>query len=850
MSLPRSRHLALLCLPLLVLLGCSSKETPAGLDTTSSTSINAAIFDPSTGAVPLPNILATAVAADPLTGAYTDHLTGNTVAGARPAGVSMQPPEALAYINKYEMGGTNAVAGLNAPIYIQFSYPVDPATVVPANIKVFQLSADTTDSSSFENNPLGFADVSGLFSYRYAPGTKDLFLFPEFPLLPGTRYLYVVTNRVKDAATGAPIIPSVYFGALKSTAPLTGTYAPLEAIRANATSGGNILLSGYAKVMDDLITASATTTVASRNDIAVMGRFITTGAGFILPNPATPTYRIPVESALRQFAAGTNLPGGLTGKTWDNTVTIPANNPPTSISVFVKGTALSPDLYWQAVMGSGTATAPSSVGAVVLGSFNSADLLVDPVVVAAHAGTMDLTGISGAYNSADPSAGVTQAFRSSGVLTGFYHVARTIHFVYIAPDSPAPAGGYPLVIYQHGITRQKEDVIVLAQALTAAGRAVLAIDLPLHQQNAISGHTTGDAWGQDFMALGAPLATRTNIQQGALNLDRAEFIVLGGNLEAALTGAGIAAKAPDRTTVKPRIVGHSLGSIVAAYYLAGNTTLVPSATPYSQATLDTDMKGFLSSPGGRTAYIIQNSPSFGPGVIAGLALAGINQGTPKFHQFFQVTQTVVDTVDPASMTTPLLATLPSRLSGRIAMQEATTTAFSGVGIDLLPVPTNGDQTIPNPYLRYFANALGGREVLPGGVGNLVAPGFKQLAYLGGGTPAHAAGVAASFMRTTGGAFKVANAAGTAAAGGPGEGLFQFDQPAISHGFLIDYTQATNIGLAQKQMMYFLGAASGQFGVVGTALVVDPTQQAPGLPVVQQPYSVELKVPQTWKILGH
>ena len=800
--LPRLNQ-AVLGASLLMILACTkggdSKAPSIVTGPGSMPSTTAPVFDPAAGQVPLPNILATATAPDPIPG--------------RAANTPMTPPEALAYVNLREMGGTHAVAGLNAPVYIRFNAAVDATTVTAANIKVFQL---TPDSAGTENAALGFTDISATFTYQYAAGGTDLFLFPNFPLLPGTRYLYVVTNRVKDAA-GKSISASPFFEALKSTTALGGSFAALEAVRANVQSGATILLSGYAKVMNDLIAASATTTVTQRADLAVMGRFITTGAGFIAPNPASPATRIPVESALRSFAAGATL-GGLSGKTWTNTVAV--------TTTFDRGgTNPSPDAYWAAVTGTAT-PAPATVGTVVLGTLNSADLSVDPVIVAANASVAggNLTGVTGAYN---PAAGVVQPFRTAGVLSSYYHVPRTIPFVYIAPAS---GSNWPLVIYQHGITSQKETVIALAQSLTASGRAVVAIDLPLHGALAIPSHQIGAgdsatvkaqkqaAWGQDFMAIGAPLATRSNIQQGAFNLNRLELTVA--------TGGFAALSAPPATTGM-RFVGLSLGSITGAYYLAGNTTLATSGAPYTQTTLNADMKGYLSVPGGRLAYLIQNSPAFGPSVDAGLAAVGIAKNTPTYHQFFQVTQSVVDPADPASVTTPLAAGLPSRLSNRIAIQEAV-----------------GDQVIGNPYTRYLGNALGGREVL-GAAGAAVAPGFKQLAYTAGGTPAHAAGVPAQFMFTLSGgapAPKVANAAVAATDTTPTEGYFQFDQTGIGHSSLLDPTASpANTGLLQKQMRYFLG-------ITGTALVVDPTQGA-ALPVA--PLSLPgLQVPAKYTILGH
>ena len=771
----------LLLIPALMIFGCSSgTSAPPASDTVSA---NFALFDPGASTVPLPNILATVTAKDPMM-----NYSGNF--GARPANKPMTPPEALAYVNKYEMGSTNAVAGLNAPIYIRFAAPVDPATVTPSTIKVFQLGIDANGLT--ENGALGFSDISTMFDYTYSAGSTQLHLYPKFPLLPGTRYLYVVTSGVKDAATGGSLSGSFYFEALKATTPLLGPFAALEAIRANVyTDSTNtvVKLSGYAKVMDELIAASATTKISSRGQIALLGRFITSGAGFISGDgTGSSASMIPVETALRKFAAGSSS-GGLSGITWTNAVT--------------GVTTLPPAAFWTAI---GAGTPPATVASVVTGSINSAELSIDPAVAKANSATMDLSAVAGAYN---PAAGIVQPFRSGGVLTGYYHSLRSIPFVYFVPSAPSGK----VIIFQHGITGQKEQAVAVAGALTAAGYAVIAIDLPLHGALAISGHATGALWGQDFMAVGAPLATRSNIQQAAFNLNRLELTLkLGG-----LVGAGITSAPPGEI----KFVGVSLGAIVGAYYLAGNTTLVTAAPPYDQASLNNDMKGFLSVPGARLAYLLRDSTAFGSSINAGLAAKGITAGTPTYNQFFQVTQSIVDTVDPATMTNPLAAGLPSRLSGRIAMQEAL-----------------GDAVIPNANTRYFGNALGGRGVL-GSSGATVAPGFAQLSYSDGSIPS-------LFMYTLASGSAAPHTAPAATAGtavAPTEGYFQFNQSGVSHGFLLDPTGSpTATANGQKQMVYFLTAG----------IIVDPA--ASGVPKTAaklvQGLAGEILLPPVVNILGY
>jgi hypothetical protein len=844
--------------------------------TTSTPSANTVVFDPNPPSpkIPLPNILATATAVDPIATAWFNPMTGQTVAGPRPYGVPMQPSEALAYVAYREVGGpsygypdttysTHAVSGVNAPIYFAFSNAVVTSTVNSSTVKVFQVLPDANGLT--ENTTLGFQDVSGLFDYSATPsasspnpnpnaglqssGTEWL-LFPKVPLTPGARYLYVITNGVKDSATGGAVSATPYFEALKSTVPLTTPpLDKLEPVRADTTSSGAILLSGYAKVMNDLITnatadttakAGATATgIPSRAAISLMGRFITTGAGGIRALASDGTTLKPMDAIIRAFAAA-GLPGQLfpaTIKNWNNTVTLSANIP---AATYFAGLGLPASTY-------------AGISSVVLGSFHSADLQMDPAALStATSAGVDATTLAGgsavAQGSTNPysfTTGITQALRVSGQLAGFYNTDRTIPFVYFVP-SGAPAS-MPVVILQHGITSQKEAAAAAANTIALSGKATIAIDLPMHGELASPANTVVTAdyttfpdptqptvsladmkkagWGNDFMSLTSLLTGRTNVQQAALNLHRLELLMRTGAFTAAFAGGaptgipGAIAGAPTTGFTGSTItfVGQSLGSIVGAYYLSGNATLYPAASatvaPYSQDTLSTDMKGFLSVPGSTIAYILKDSPSFSKIVNDGLKAASgglVVPGTTAYTQFFLVAQTLVDPVDPATMTLPLPNTvpnspLPSRLSGRLAMQEAV-----------------GDIVIPNYTTRYLGQALGGRTHF----GYDFALGFTQLLYKGETDPK------AKFMLGASG-FKTSAAAYSPGVKSPGEGYFQFNQPQIVHQFLLGPSikdkndpnyllQLQNTGAAQKQMLFFLGGPDLGAGAGGGAsIIVDP-----------------------------
>ncbi len=104
----------------------------------------------------------------------------------------------------------------------------------------------------------------------------------------------------------------------------------------------------------------------------------------------------------------------------------------------------------------------------------------------------------------------------------------------VRPATPAPATGYPLVVFAHGITRSKGDLLAIAGQLAGLGIATVAIDWPLHGSRAVQIFPTGSAC-QDPSDAGAadptlspacfaPIlssnlpATRDGFRQGALDI--------------------------------------------------------------------------------------------------------------------------------------------------------------------------------------------------------------------------------------------------------------------------------------------------------------------------------------------
>ena len=463
-------------------------------------------------------------------------------------------------------------------------------------------------------------------------------------------------------------------------------------------------------------------------------------------------------------------------------------------------------------------TVPSAaVGYVGAGTFEGADLQLDPYIVNANLANAGgkLDAVANVYNpgtSTVPGTGVTQAFRNAtGALRGFYHKTRTVPFIVIAPLAAAPTGGYKVAIFMHGIGGQKEQALGLANTLCAAGYTVVAIDQAVHGLGAgVAGSLTAPLytgvgmgngrpaaeWASNFFMLPSILTARTSVQTSAFNLWRLERIlkqpaVDPTSLQAAMVTAGKTLSAAGAT----QYVGQSLGSIVGSYFLAGN----------SSQTGGSNMKGLLSVPGARLAFILKDSPSFSATVNAGLLAAGVPTGSASFYQFFALAQAVADPIDPATMGTPLSGQTASRLAGRMLVQEAV-----------------GDTVIPNASGQYFVNALAGRQ---GQLGGDVSGGFTHIL-----RNTQTAAAVPYVYGTTLATVKAAVAAATAStATAPTQGVMQYS-PA-QHGMLLaDSATAANVANCQTQL----------YAWVKYGLVVDGAN-ASGFPIAAPPSSLETMI---------
>ena len=312
-------------------------------------------------------------------------------------------------------------------------------------------------------------------------------------------------------------------------------------------------------------------------------------------------------------------------------------------------------------------------------------------VLSAALGVADagLPGIADVYIG---TIDVPYYFDTSNSTTSFWHPALLVRETLTVPvmmtlpninsGQTMPAAGWPMVMYQHGITRNRTDVILYADAQAQAGFAVIAIDLPTHgltdetnpfhatntpfptdseqtfgvdlRTQDSNGVTTAavpdgivDASGTHFINIPSLLTSRDNVRQGAANL---------------LTLRRSLGNIPNIDTTRVGLIAHSLGGMVAIPYLGVETTPTPSSIVMAGATI---------------SKVLQESASFAPVVASETDVSA----------FYANAQFIVDAGEPANYAAAAAANHPIHL-----------------------IEVIGDQTVPNSSTENLATIMGANSI--------------------------------------------------------------------------------------------------------------------------------------------
>jgi len=331
--------------------------------------------------------------------------------------------------------------------------------------------------------------------------------------------------------------------------------------------------------------------------------------------------------------------------------------------------------------------APSGLNTTAVGGFGLADIAIGVITLPYYLGipsqanplaplTDFWTAPPGGYvppydqYGFDPTSTNITAINPFPELTGM----QTVPLIIAVPNANTglskPEGGWPVVIYQHGITRNRTDVLAVADAIASVGYAVVAMDQPLHGVvpavapeltpfyientpfGAIANERTFDAdyWNN---TTGAPGPDGVPDPSGTSSFNLFSLRTARDNLRQATADLSILALSlgsisvdgdatPDLNPANVGTVIHSLGTTVGVPFVA----LEPIVS-----------RAYLNAA---TGSIIRTgvAGAFGARINAGLAGAGILPGTADYELFLTAAQTVLDSGDGINWAAAAAARVP------------------------------------------------------------------------------------------------------------------------------------------------------------------------------------------------
>ncbi|MEO3678542.1 VolA/Pla-1 family phospholipase [Rheinheimera fenheensis] len=434
---------------------------------------------------------------------------------------------------------------------------------------------------------------------------NSIAVVPLRPLKPATTYMTVLTSLIEDS-NGTPLAPSTSYELVKQDDATLPLNTPSQLSLQRLINSFEDVISAEGVDRDTIVYTAAMTTQSTSNVLATVKA--------IMAAPGSPYAPSTLEVAA--VAPVSMIP----------------DTPLTGNALFDNVILYTGDFDVPYYLGSQTAEAPTApLNTRWTAACDSGVILAQaPEGVIPEAPQSASDGVCMALTQ-------TQAvqLRDLGLdlrrhLTKFNPIPKinseaTVPVIMTAPNAPAPAAGWPVVILAHGITSCKENMLAVTAALTQQGFATVAIDQPLHGERGFNGiNASGSSCGVEngnatvYMNLANLLVTRDNLRQSVADL-----------LALRLALNSVQGISLDMSNVQ--LLGISLGSITGA------SAVALANTPSGSAQLDAayNMKSAaLSVPGGAVANFLLESASFGALIRASVILGAENL-QPGFVAYLQ-----------------------------------------------------------------------------------------------------------------------------------------------------------------------------------------------------------------------
>jgi hypothetical protein len=337
---------------------------------------------------------------------------------------------------------------------------------------------------------------------------------------------------------------------------------------------------------------------------------------------------------------------------------------------------------------------------------------------------------------------------------------RSIPLLVVLPRSAPSAGGYPVIVFGHGLGRSKEDLLALAGSFAQAGFASVAFDAVDHGGRALQLSTEAalgcDGPGADKPCsasfgptcapqcfaplLSADLArTRDHLRQTLLDQKQLER-VLGACAED--SGCRQLGLNPERVAY----VGHGLGALLGPVGVATSSTLgaavlnepagdwVSVLTDTATDAIRCPLVDSLIAAG-----VLEGAPWSGGAEPDALCLGDEWKQDPGFLQFASTARWLLDPVDPVNYAKsfadgdapPTLLgeidadpVIPNSATAELARLIGLNAATAAVAASATPEPSPAALEPGNVWIRYESLPAEPESAFPGiafGPGSLLSP---------------------------------------------------------------------------------------------------------------------------------
>lgn len=634
----------------LALAACGSQNDGPNISNPDGSTSNSAasLFDPTAGVIPFPF--------DALYADANGNLTGT---------INIPNPKGAPFVNDANrQDGFSTVASA----FTDFVGKVDFATAAPdpvthlPGLMVVDASTGTplvagTDYLLQTSTALDDTFGTPINSFR-----TRILIEPLKPLKESTTYVVAVTSSLKST-DGVPIVANAMFKVVRSATPVTGSPTAQDSDATNPNYAYLQTLSASQKATLEVLRSRIIRPV-----VQSLGGVGIPETALVIAWPFTTQSITGTLAAVNTGAAAKTLAVKATG------MDTSAVGAPAGADIYVGKLIGLP--YYLATDATRTATDTpltsywKNNGVPASGNFGPTKATSSPVPCSLFsAAAPTIPGIAKGNVDSTTACFPTPAKRSD----------ETIPVLATVPTTACPGGqplnGWPVVIFQHGITGNRTQMLAIAPALAQACMVTIAIDLPLHglPPPADMAHLTAmdqlylatggiertfnlDAAGNGpgspnysgtaassgthFINLASVITSRDNLREAA-----ADLITLTKSTPTAIfaDGSGTPIVGFKIDPSKIYFVGHSLGGIVGGTLLGVNKDL-QAAT--------------LAMPGGGVAKLLDASPTFSPIIAAGLAANGVHKGTDTYETFLRFAQTLVDSGDPINFAVAARANHP------------------------------------------------------------------------------------------------------------------------------------------------------------------------------------------------